>query len=313
MDLLSRLLDLTPITGHLDVRCHFGAPWRLEKPVADALEIQYHVLLSGSAVLDDELGTATMQAGDIVLFPAGGAHALHDGGGRRPRALTAQMSQVITIAQNAGKGPASDLLCGRFVLPASSERLIRGFLPQRMIVSSMPMNEGVSVDAQPGRLARLISLMREEAAEEGPGSASLIGHLSAALFSLSLRAAMHAGAAAELPPSLLALSSRPRLLPAVTAMFDAPCRAWTLPQLADLCHMSRATFVRQFQDAAGHSPVQLLDEIRMAQALRHLGGTDHSVAMIGEAAGYQSEAAFQRAFKRHTGVTPARWRAARRS
>lgn len=108
---------------------------------------------------------------------------------------------------------------------------------------------------------------------------------------------------------LLALAGKPRLQPAVAAMFDTPERPWSLPDLALLCHMSRATFARHFDEALGRSASDVLTEIRMTKAGRMLASTDLPVGAVGEAVGYQSEAAFQRVFKRHVGVTPSHWRA----
>ncbi len=316
MDLLSRLLVLVPVSGQLEVRCHFGTPWRLAPPAAGRLEIPYHVLLRGEAVVEGgQAPAATLRAGDVVLFPGGGAHALHDGSGSTPQPVREQPSATVTVARNAGAGPQADILCGRFVLSASSERLVQTFLPGRLIVSSQAQAGEDSDTGTRSRLARLIALLREEAHEEGPGSAALVGHLSAALFALTLRLAATGrpsetpGGAGERQRSLLALAHWPRLQPAVLALFDAPEQPWTLPRLAALCHLSRATLVRQFAEATGHSPIDLLTEIRMAHARRRLGETQQSVAAIGEAVGYLSEAAFQRAFKRQTGLTPARARA----
>ena len=148
--------------------------------------------------------------------------------------------------------------------------------------------------------------MREEATDEGPGSASLVSHLSAALFALTLR---FASEGSEPPQGLLALAARPRLQAALSAMFERPGEAWTLDQFAALCNMSRATFVRQFQETIGRSATDVLTEVRMTMAGRALLESSAPVAQIGESVGYQSDAAFQRVFKRHIGVTPARWRA----
>jgi AraC family transcriptional activator of mtrCDE len=155
------------------------------------------------------------------------------------------------------------------------------------------------------RLARLIALMREEALDEASGAASVVDHLSAALFALALR---FASAADDPPRGILALAARPRLLPAVAAIFEEPGQPWTLGRLAAICHMSRASFVRHFEDAIGQSAAEVLTDVRMTIASRQLKQTELSVAAIGEAVGYQSEAAFQRAFKRRVGVTPASWR-----
>jgi AraC family transcriptional activator of mtrCDE len=91
-------------------------------------------------------------------------------------------------------------------------------------------------------------------------------------------------------------------------MFHDPGHPWTLPLLAEKCNMSRATFVRLFQDKLGLSASDLLTDIRMTLSANELRKTSISTGAIAEAVGYQSEAAFQRAFKQHMGVTPARWR-----
>lgn len=306
MDLLSRLLTLMPVTGRLDVRCHFGAPWRIEQPGAGAREIAYHVLLSGDAVVEDAHGApVAMHAGDIVLFPSGGAHALHDGSGEAPAAARTRTQNGLTVETNSGDGAAADLLCGRFLLPAVPQRLLRENLPARLVVHSA--REGGTA---PEHLVRLIALMRDEAHEAGPGSESLVNHLSGALFALTLRYASDA----DTPPrGLLALAQRPRLQPAIDAMFEQPGKAWSLPELAGLCHMSRATFARHFDEALGRSAIDVLTEIRMTLAGRLLAQGGLPVAEIGESVGYQSDAAFQRVFKRHVGMTPAQWRAAARA
>jgi AraC family transcriptional activator of mtrCDE len=118
-----------------------------------------------------------------------------------------------------------------------------------------------------------------------------------------------ASEAAHPPHGLLALAGRPRLQAAVSAMFESPGKPWTLDQFAALCNMSRATFVRQFQEAIGRSATDVLTEVRMTIAGRMLLESTTPVGDIGETVGYQSEAAFQRVFKKQIGVTPARWRA----
>jgi AraC family transcriptional regulator, activator of mtrCDE len=322
MDLLSRLLALMPVSGRLEVRCHFGAPWAIEEETAGIREIPYHVLLSGTAVVEDGNGPpARMVAGDIVLFPAGSAHRIHDGSGNLPKPSIGRQNDSLLIVENGKPGFAADLLCGRFLVGAVPDRLLRDHLPGRLIVHSAPQPgavAGSTVDSptsgdQPEtqslsactRLTRLIELMREEAIDQGPGSETLVNHLSAALFGLTLRFATETS---QPPHGLLALAGRPRLQPAITAMFEKPGEPWTLDQFAALCNMSRATFVRQFQEAIGRSATDVLTEVRMTIAGRLLSQTTRPVADIGEKVGYQSDAAFQRIFKRHIGVTPARWR-----
>jgi AraC family transcriptional activator of mtrCDE len=311
MDLLSRLLSLIPVTGRLELRCLFGAPWKIDQAVSGVREIPYHILLSGQAVLEDINGPPErLMAGDIILFPAGNAHLIHDGSGEPAGPETRTPKASIMVFENGGTGETADFLCGRFLLGAVPDKLLRDHLPGRMVVRSALPEQGDDLEGSAqsivrSRLTRLIELMYEEANDPGPGSEMLVNHLSAALFALTLRFATEG---TQPPHGLLALARRPRLQAAISAMFERPGEPWTLDQLSALCNMSRATFIRQFQEAVGRSASDVLTEVRMTLAGRMLLRTVTPVADIGETVGYQSNAAFQRVFKRHIGVSPARWR-----
>ncbi|PMS12849.1 AraC family transcriptional regulator [Trinickia caryophylli] len=315
MEVLNKLLTLIPVTGRVDVRCHFGPPWRIEQAAANQWEVPYHVLLSGEAVVENDEGRALrMGPGDIVLFPAREGHRLHDGSGKRARRIHERQADGLTLADNDAKVHDAELLCGRFLLPVVPQRLLLDHLPGMLLVRGM-QRDADGTPAAPAsfagtRLARLIELMREEAREQPPGSEAVINQLSGALFAMTLR---FASESPEPPRGLLALAQQPRLQPALAAMFDEPGHDWTLPVLAARCNMSRATFVRHFDEAFGRSPSELLTEIRMTLAGRKLAQTPTSVAAIGESVGYRSDAAFQRVFKRTVGMTPAQWRARARS
>jgi AraC family transcriptional activator of mtrCDE len=125
------------------------------------------------------------------------------------------------------------------------------------------------------------------------------------MFALTLRLASETN---EAPAGLLALAGHPRLAPALSAVFNRPGEPWTLPRLARLCNMSRATLARQFQDKLGRSASELLLDIRMTLAASELRKSTASTGAVAEAVGYQSEAAFQRAFKQSMRMTPAQWR-----
>jgi AraC family transcriptional activator of mtrCDE len=117
----------------------------------------------------------------------------------------------------------------------------------------------------------------------------MLNALSTAMFALALRLASES---AEAPVGLLALAGHPRLAPALTAIFRQPERAWTLPELARLCHMSRATLARQFQETLGRSASDLLTGVRMTLAANELKKPSVSTAAVADMVGYQSEAAF---------------------
>ncbi|HLZ67892.1 MAG TPA: AraC family transcriptional regulator [Aliidongia sp.] len=307
MDWLSRLLEMMPVRGHLDLHCSYGAPWRIDQAAAGAGEIAYHAVVSGSAVLEDPAGgpPRRLVAGDILLLPDGLRHILHDGGGVSPVAAHERMRLNLMVSENVGTGDRLDLLCGRFVLTPPHDRVLRGYLPPRLVVHTA--RPGSSTD-EPGtgvQLASLVSVMRIEAAADNLGGRAMLNALSTAMFALALRLASEAE---EAPAGLLALAGHGRLAPALAVMFNEPAHPWSLPELARLCNMSRATLVRHFQEKLGRSASELLMDIRMTVAANQLSKTSASVGAVADAAGYQSEAAFQRAFKQHMGMTPARWR-----
>ena len=307
LDWLSRLLEMVPVHGHLDLRCFYGAPWVIAQDRAGPGEIPYHIVVSGSAVLEDPSGGPRrhLTAGDILLFPHGAAHTLHDGSGESPAPARERATLNMTISENAGTGDRLDLLCGRFVLTPQHERLLRDYLPPRLVVRAPDRSASTERPATGAQLEGLVTLMRTESALESLGGRAMLNALSTAMFALTLRVGSESN---EAPPGLLALAGHPRLAPALAAMFQEPARAWTLPELARLCHMSRATLARNFQERLGRSASDLLTDIRMTLAANELRKSSASTAAVAEMVGYQSEAAFQRAFKQRMSVTPAQWR-----
>ncbi|SRR5579859_175783 len=300
MDWLSRFLHLVPVQGRLELRCLYGAPWLVAYEDSPPGELPYHAILSGAAMLESGgERPRRLEAGDIMVMSHGGAHRLHDGGGEEaePSRQTPRLNMI--LSENSGGGERLDMLCGRFVVPPPYDRWMRFYLPSCLVVRAGAASQ----------LEALVGLMRGETASDTLGGLAMLNALSTAMFALILRRAAESGNA---PKGLLALAGNPRLAPALTAMFTRPEHPWNLPELADLCGMSRATMARQFQDSLGRSAADLLTDIRMTLAAQMLENPSLSTGAVGEDVGYQSEAAFQRAFKLHMGVTPAVWRKERR-
>jgi AraC family transcriptional activator of mtrCDE len=86
MDWLSRLLSLMPVTGSLDIRCFYAAPWRIAYDTSEPGILPFHVVLSGTALLESPRGEAPkrLAAGDILVLATGDAHVLHDESGMAP-------------------------------------------------------------------------------------------------------------------------------------------------------------------------------------------------------------------------------------
>jgi AraC family transcriptional activator of mtrCDE len=307
-DWLSHLLRVISVTGQLEVRCAYGAPWRVAWPRAEAREIPYHVILAGRAVIEDpETKTAKeLASGDIVLLPHGAAHVLHDGSGRAPGpTYNSQRSAGWMLSANDGTGERLDMLCGRFFIGPPHDRLIRNYLPTNLVVRATDRDREEDSGSASTALASLMGLMRLESANDRPGSNAILNALSTALFTLVLRAASESEQA---PTGLLALAGHPRLAPAISAMLADPARPWNLAELAEVCSMSRATFMRRFQDALGRSAADLLTDIRMSLAANELKKPEVSTEAVAELVGYQSISAFRRVFTDRMGMTPGDWR-----
>ncbi|WP_407156601.1 cupin domain-containing protein [Bradyrhizobium sp. STM 3557] len=308
VDWLSHLLQMITITGRLEVRCAYGAPWRVAWPPSAANEIPYHVVLKGRAIIEDP-ETRTIRelvGGDIVLLPHGSAHVLHDGSGHTPGpTYNSQRSAGWMLSANDGHGDRLDMLCGRFFIGPPHDRLVRNYLPTNLVVRAIDGDAEENIGSAANHLANLVGLMRMESAGDKPGSNAILNALSSALFTLTLRAASESDQA---PEGLLAMAGNPRLAPAISAMLADPTRPWNLPELADLCGMSRATFMRHFQDKLGRSAADLLVDIRMSLAANELKKPSITTEAVAEAVGYQSVSAFRRVFADKMGMTPGEWR-----
>ncbi|RWL84083.1 MAG: AraC family transcriptional regulator [Mesorhizobium sp.] len=308
VDWLSHLLQIITVSGQLEVRCAYGAPWRVAWGQAAANEIPYHVIVKGRAILEDpELKTArVLQSGDVVLLPHGAAHVLHDGSGQRPiRTRETLGSAGWMLSENNSQGEQLDLLCGRFFVAPPHDRLIRNCMPANFVARGLDGQAEEGIGTVSNELADLVGLMRMESATDRLGGRAILNALSTALFTLVLRAASRSGKA---PQGLLALVGQPRLAPAMTAMFADPARPWKLPELADLCGMSRATFMRQFQDKLGCSAFDFLTDLRMSLAANELKKPAISTEAVAETVGYHSVSAFRHVFAERIGMTPGEWR-----
>lgn len=307
MDSLSRLLALYPMRTALDVRCHFGAPWLLQQDAVGAGIAPYHLILEGSASLNvpgqPELA---LQAGDILVFPHGSAHTLHLDGTHAaavpPYPILHQLPAAgpLRTVVNDGGGVATDILCGQFTWDPQASQTLLAALPACLLIRTQGQ-------AHLASLQILMGLLQQEAEQAQPGAAAVLAQLSSALFAMLMRAWL---AQADQPPGLFAALAEPRLQAALHAMLAQPGKDWNLASLAGACHMSRANFARVFRQVANTTPAALLQQLRMAHAAQWLRQENRPVAEIGERAGYQSEAAFNRVFKRSYGMGPGQYRRA---
>lgn len=301
MDALSQFIQLTRPQASLDLRCLFQGAFSIPHDPEPEGQVLFHLVLSGTCLVDTGGRTLTLREGDFILFPRGHAHTIHDPASRTdaPASKLRTSHDGMLPLRKTGRGAAEvDLLCGRFVHEPGSTTLLVRTLPD-------PLHVSLSDSASYPALQAVIGMMRGEAEAKAPGALAIVTSLSQALLTLALRVygqREHAG------PGTLALLSDARLSASVQAMLTAPERAWTMDALAELAAMSRATYARHFKARADMTAWDFLTRVRMAQACDQLLHTRLSVGEIGARVGYQSEAAFGKAFKQQLRTTPARYR-----
>ena len=303
MDALSQFIRLTRPQASLDLRCLFQGPFSIPHDPEPTGQAIFHLVLGGACLVETGGAKLTLCEGDFILFPRGHAHTIYDLAStadtltRKPRTSHDGMLPL----KKTGRGTAEvDLLCGRFVHEAGSTTLLVRTLPDPLHVS---LRDSASFPA----LQAIISLMRDEAETRAAGALAIVTSLSQALLTLALRVY---GQRENAAPGTLTLLSDTRLGPSIQAMLSAPEQAWTIDTLADLAAMSRATYARHFKARADMTVWEFLTRVRMTLACDALIHTRLSAGEIGARIGYQSEAAFGKAFKQQLGMTPARYRRA---
>lgn len=291
MDALSQLLSLYPMRTALDVRCHFGAPWVLDHPGTAGGVAPYHLIVRGEA----RVGEQTLQAGDIIVFPHGDAHRLYFGDPATASPKHSVPGGLLRLDGNDGDGPATDILCGEFRFDTDDSLLTA--LPPMLVVRTADQADATG-------LRHLMEILQTEAETPRAGSEAVVRQLSSALFALLIRSWLEQSLAV---PGLFAVMAERRLQAALHGMLSAPEQPWSLEELAETCHMSRATFARLFTKAAGATPAAVLTQLRMTRAARLLDAGKQA-GDVAESVDYQSEAAFNRAFKRQYGIGPGAYR-----
>jgi AraC family transcriptional activator of mtrCDE len=300
-DALSGLAPLLRVRPELEDFCRFGGAWASPHGVEPAGWAYFHVVTKGTVQLDRSgFGPLRLDAGDILLLPRGDAHTVRApgaaGGVAPPVAI--QYRNTLRMKASIGVEPDTELICGRLHFEAAPENLVVAALPDVVVlrVGELPLAN---------RFNPIMLAIREELDGGGPGSAAIATDLASALFVMMLRFHLEASAPAE---GLLRLLNQRMTAQAVLAMVRDPVRAWTLDDLARTAVSSRATLVRAFRKASGVAPLAFLADLRLGLARHRLASGAASIDQIAAEVGYQSQAAFSRAFLRKYGIRPGKLR-----
>jgi len=302
MDPLSRLVGLLDPRGRMDLRCLFGQAWSAPHQAIGPWRAPFHIVLRGECelLLTPSKKALQLRSGSLLLLPRGAAHELRGVGGRKPAPVRSREGALLTLRTNLQRPAQADveILCGELEFAGRCRSVLLEALPESLLVEFGRREEFAWLQS-------LVQLMSREVAEGRPGAAAIVAELSGTLFTLAVRAHL------ESQPQLggmLGLLANPRLGSALQAMLDEPQQDWTVESLARRCNLSRASFAREFSRHSDLAPLQLLTALRMELAAQLLARGGQDTASVGEAVGYRSEAAFNRAFARFAGTTPGRFK-----
>ena len=241
--------------------------------------------------------------GDLLLLPAGIPYKLSSGVRDRCRPFDHSMKQELMTAAGdlilEGSGAVTTFVCAGYDYDLDAAQSLMALLPPVVHVPADPVR---------GRdIATLIDLLAGEAGRHDPGARVA----TARLIDLLLVAAIRRWAVDDTPDrpaSWLTALRDPTLARVLALLHEDPARAWTIESLAGEVHLSRATLARRFTHAVGVPPLSYLAAWRMNLAAHRLRTTDRTIDAIAREVGYSSEYAFNRAFARHRGQPPGRYR-----
>lgn len=315
MDPLSDLLRIVRLDGAYFYAVEAREPWSVESlaardlmprilPAAEHL-ISYHVLTEGrcyGGLLDGE--QVELVAGDVIVFPHGDPHVMSSGPGLRvegDRLTTAPGRMPFRVRMGESGPTVTTFVCGFLGCDLRPFNPLLAALPRRMHMRGM---------SNPW-LGSFVHQITEESRLGRPGADTVLTRMAELMFVELLRRYLD-----DLPPGQTGWLAglRDELVGRVLTLLHArPAHPWTLPDLAREVASSRSNVAKRFTELVGQPPMQYLTQWRMQVAANLLTQSTMKVAAIGAAAGYESEAAFSRAFKKATGLAPGAWREARRT
>ncbi|HET9865418.1 MAG TPA: AraC family transcriptional regulator [Steroidobacteraceae bacterium] len=313
MDALSELLRVVKLSGALFYKSRCTSPWCLDAPSSTMFVpyvapqathvIEFHHISEGRAYVRVGEETTPLEAGDIVMMPHGDAHQMGNGKGGSSidgqAALPALISGKLTLASFGGGGEETGLVCGYLACDKQLLKPVLAGLPRVLRVN-------LRVDKSGEWFENTLRHAVEQAANAAPGSAVFVAHLAEALFADVLR--RYLASLPETRTGWLAAAGDAAVSRALGALHRRPARAWTLEDLSREVGVSRSVLNERFTRYLGVAPMGYLTEWRLELGAEALRTGHRSVQSIALDVGYESEAAFNRAFKRRFAMPPARYR-----
>ena len=330
-DALSSVLRAVRLRGALFYYIEGASPWVAEAPpAADIIPailpgaghmIEFHGIVEGScwaAVVGES--PLRLEAGDVILFPQGDAHVLSSAPGMRapavdrsfffsprppqlPYALSMREAQITTARLDGGGRDRATIVCGFLGLDARPFNPLLAALPRILLVPGHALGPDSWVTT-------FLRVVVAESNQRRPGGEAVLERMSEMLFVEVLR--RHVDSLPAEQTGWLAGMRDPGVGRVLALLHERPAEPWTLEKLSTEAGLSRSSLHERFVHFIGQPPMQYLTRWRMQLASGLLRDTSAKLVEVALGVGYESEAAFSRAFKREAGVSPGAWRREKR-
>lgn len=307
MDVLTDVMQTVRVRSNIYGRAEFTAPWGISVP-REPGHAGFFVISRGSCWLemDGMENPVPLAGGDFIFLPQGGPYRLRD-------ALNSPVTPIDQVEKNqdersptcvlGGGGAPTSAIWGCFEFEAGGSN---------PLIESLPPMIHLTAEAGPSQwLQSTLQFVTSEIASGLPGAETVANRLTDILFVHAIRAHI-AGCAAHGCRSngwLRALAD-PKIGQSLRLIHEAPQKEWSVDSLASAVSMSRSAFAAHFTTLVGDSPLRYVTAWRMKKATHMLLRGD-AIGAIAQAIGYDTDAAFGKAFKRHMGTTPGEYRRAR--
>ncbi|RXH05754.1 AraC family transcriptional regulator [Bradyrhizobium guangzhouense] len=299
-DILSDVFETIRLKGTLYFRTDYSPPWAITVPEYEQAA-RFHFVIQGCCHVSLSSGAnIVLEPGDVVLIPRGRGHVLADRLGRAP----APLERVIQDSGYDGKGAfvigkgdpqaTTQMVCGHLGFSQGADHPLLGALPEVIVITQADRGRYPLLD-------EALRLIARQALSDEAGAAASIARLSEIFFIEAVRASVE-----RHPPLanvMTAMTDR-HIGRALELVHETPGDPWTVETLAKASGMSRSRFAERFTELVGVAPMAYVMEWRLQIALARLGSSKASVKEVAAQAGYQSAAAFARAFSQRFGIPP---------
>ncbi|MGB5812565.1 MAG: AraC family transcriptional regulator [Polyangiales bacterium] len=316
MDVLSDVLRTLRLSGAVLFRADFCAPWDVSSPGSGGLAemlmpgagrlVLFHVITGGECWAEVEgEPRVSLREGDVVVFPYGDAHVMGWSDGAHRVSITDLLPMPPwsepPFVRCGGDGVPTHVVCGFLHCDDALFNPLLATLPRVF-----------AVNAADGDRAQWLDLMVDQGLKEAgqgrPGGDALLTRFAELMLLDVLR--RHMAQAPSSQTGLLAALNDEQVAQALELIHASPADPWTVDLLGKRIGMSRSSLAARFKQLLGMPPMQYISRLRLQKATQLLRDTDRGIAEIANEVGYDSEPAFNRAFKRAVGQPPAAWRKA---